>query len=145
MPKRTPLHPHLARHHDARRASLQDRVADQITGFAGSMAFVYLHVAWFLFWVVFQPFHDAFPFGLLTMVVSLEAIFLGAIVMISQNRADERRQVLADHQWETVQIEEKQNEQLLELTRRVLSLTTEMHTLTTELHRRSLPSRETPP
>ena len=144
MPKRAPVHPHLVQHHTARRASLEDRVADHITGFAGSMAFVYLHVVWFAAWIVFQPFHDGFPFGLLTMMVSLEAIFLGAVVMISQNRADERRQLLADHQWETVQIEEKQNEQLLELTRRVLRLTTEVHALTTELHRRSLPSRETP-
>ena len=145
MPKRSPLHPHLVQHHAARRASLQDRIADYITGFAGSMTFVYLHVVWFIAWVVWQPFHDAFPFGLLTMIVSLEAIFLGTFVMISQNRADERRQVLADHQWEFVQFEEKQNEQLLALTRRVLTLTSEVHSLTTEMHRRSLPSRETPP
>ena len=69
-----------------------------------------------------QPF-DPFPFGLLTMVVSLEAIFLSTFVMISQNRADVKRQVLADHQWEMVQAEERQNEELLALSSQILALT----------------------
>ena len=137
MRRTKPSHPRLADHHEARRTSAHHRVADLITAFVGSMPFVYLHVVWFLAWIVFQPFRDAFPFGLLTMIVSLEAIFLGAFVLISQNRADERRQLVADHQWEMVQVEEKQNEQLLDLTRRVLALTTEMHALTVEIHRRS--------
>ena len=51
------------------------------------------------------------------MIVSLEAIFLSTFVMISQNRADEKRQVLADHQWRMVQQEEGQNEQLLQLSK----------------------------
>jgi uncharacterized membrane protein len=89
---------------------------------------------WFIVWIIYQPFHDEFPFGLLTMIVSLEAIFLSTFVMISQNRADERRQVLADHQWEMIQAEEKQNEQLLAISNRLLTLTTEVHSLTTEVH-----------
>ena len=53
---------------------------------------------------------EGYPFGLLTMIVSLEAIFLSTFVMISQNRADDKRQVLADLQWQTVQEEDQQNE-----------------------------------
>jgi uncharacterized membrane protein len=72
-----------------RRRRLQDRVSDKITAFAGSMAFVYLHVVWFAVWIVLNetPWKfDPYPFGLLTLVVSLEAIFLSTFVMISQNR-----------------------------------------------------------
>ena len=72
--------------------SLSDRIADRITAFAGSMAFVYLHLVWFTLWILLNlgafgltPF-DPFPFGLMTMVVSLEAIFLSTFVLISQNR-----------------------------------------------------------
>lgn len=72
---------------------VQDRVADKVTRFAGSLKFVYLHTAWFGVWIllnvtnVFGTKHfDGFPFGLLTMIVSLEAIFLSTFVMVSQNR-----------------------------------------------------------
>ena len=85
------------------------------------MLFVYLHVIWFAAWILLGVEH--YPFGLLTMIVSLEAIFLSTFVMISQNRADEKRQVLADHQWQTVQEEEQQNEQLLQLSNQILELT----------------------
>ena len=56
------------------------------------------------------------------MIVSLEAIFLSTFVMISQNRADAKRQLIADQQWQTVQQEEKQNEELLDLSRQILDL-----------------------
>ena len=59
------------------------------------MLFVYLHIIWFAAWILLGVEH--YPYGLLTMIVSLEAIFLSTFVMISQNRADEKRQVLADH------------------------------------------------
>jgi uncharacterized membrane protein len=52
---------------------------------------------------------EKYPFGLLTMIVSLEAIFLSTFVMTSQNRADAKRQVIADEQWQTVKEEDKQN------------------------------------
>jgi uncharacterized membrane protein len=68
------------------------------------------------------------------MIVSLEAIFLSTFVMISQNRADERRQVLADHQWELIQTEERQNQQLLTLSTNILDLTKQVHALMSELH-----------
>src|SRR5579884_4181074 len=128
------LHPALIRHSEARATSIQNRIADAITAFAGSMAFVYIHIAWFILWIITQPFGDKFPFGLLTMIVSLEAIFLSTFVMISQNRADERRQALADHQWQLVQDEETQNEQLLKISEQLLEITRQVHTLTTAVH-----------
>jgi uncharacterized membrane protein len=89
----------LRRKADKKRG-LQGKVADFITDFSGSMAFVYIHVAWFGFWILANsgwlgvPKFDPFPYGLLTLVVSLEAIFLSAFVLISQNRlsdeADQR-------------------------------------------------------
>jgi uncharacterized membrane protein len=129
-----PKHPSLARYAEQRAASLQNRVADVITAFAGSMGFVYLHVIWFVLWLKLEPFKDVFPYGLLTMIVSLEAIYLSTFVMISQNRADVKRQVLADHQWEMIQAEERQNQQLLDLSTRLMTLTTQIHALTTEMH-----------
>ncbi len=120
-----PINPALIKHADQRRQSLENRVADQITRFAGSMQFVYLHVIWFAAWIGFRVEH--YPFGLLTMIVSLEAIFLSTFVMISQNRADEKRQVLADHQWQTVLEEDRQNQQLLNLSNQILELTEAIH------------------
>ena len=83
-----------------RKKSLQLKMADAITAFCGSMTFVYLHVVWFALWIVINMgwsavvAFDPFPFGLLTMIVSLEAIFLSTFVLISQNRmsalSDER-------------------------------------------------------
>jgi uncharacterized membrane protein len=73
---------------------------------------------------------EKFPYGLLTMIVSLEAIFLSTFVMISQNRADERRQLLADDEWKLVQQEDSQNQQLLTLSRQILDLTTAIHRIT---------------
>ena len=103
----------------------QNRLADKITAFSGSMAFVYIHVIWFGCWIGFGV--EKYPFGLLTMIVSLEAIFLSTLVMISQNRADERRQVIADQQWQTVKDEDRQNRELLELSRQILELTKALH------------------
>ena len=120
-----PNHPALIRSHDERHKSLQLRIADAITAFAGSMKFVYIHIVWFGAWIGFHV--EKYPFGLLTMVVSLEAIFLATFVMISQNRADEKRQALADAEWELVQDEEKQNEQLLHISQQILELTRAVH------------------
>jgi uncharacterized membrane protein len=90
------------RDHMERNKSLQDHVADRITWFSGSMIFVYIHVAWFGIWMVInlswtplKPF-DPYPFGLLTMIVSLEAIFLSTFVLISQNRLSEIADQRAD-------------------------------------------------
>ena len=72
--------------------------------------------------------------GAILAFMGLEAIFLSIFVLISQNRADEKRQALADHQWEMIQLEEKQNEQLLRISEKLLALTTEVHALTGEVH-----------
>ena len=112
--------PALVRHAQERAQSLENRVADRITAFAGSMNFVYIHIAWFGCWIAFRV--EDYPFGLLTMIVSLEAIFLSTFVLISQNRADRKRQVIADQQWQTVQAEERQNEELLALSREILDV-----------------------
>jgi uncharacterized membrane protein len=114
-------HPALQQHLTQRASSLQNRIADTITRFAGSMAFVYVSIIWFALWIGLHV--ENYPYGLLTMIVSLEAIFLSTFVMISQNRADEKRQVLADNQWKIVQYEEAQNEQLIELSKQILELT----------------------
>jgi uncharacterized membrane protein len=120
-------HPVLVQHEEERSRNLQHRIADAITQFAGSMPFVYLHIVWFTLWIALGV--EKFPFGLLTMLVSLEAIFLSTFVMISQNRADERRAALAEHQWQLVQAEEEQNRELLALSRQTLALTKEIHSL----------------
>jgi uncharacterized membrane protein len=82
--------PALVRHAEERAEDVQNRIADRITDFAGSMRFVYLHVLWFGLWIGLGA--EKYPYGLLTMIVSLEAIFLSTFVMISQNRADAKRQ-----------------------------------------------------
>src|SRR5207248_8479211 len=125
--------PALAEHARVRAESAQNRVADRITVFAGSMTFVYIHIVWFGCWIGFGVEH--YPYGLLTMIVSLEAIFLSTFVMISQNRADEKRQVLADNQWKIVQTEEAQNEELIQLSHKILDLTTAIHDMTSSTTR----------
>ena len=120
-----PINPALIKDAEQRAANVQNRIADRITTFAGSMAFVYLHVIWFACWIGFGV--EKYPFGLLTMIVSLEAIFLSTFVMISQNRADAKRQLIADEEWKTVQEEDRQNEELLELSKQILDLTREVH------------------
>jgi uncharacterized membrane protein len=117
--------PKLPKHAEARAANIQNRIADVITRFAGSMAFVYFHILWFAVWIIFGI--EGYPFGLLTMVVSLEAIFLSTFVMISQNRADFKRQAAADLQWKMVQEEDQQNNQLIELSNQILELTKAIH------------------
>ena len=123
------INPALAHHARKRAESLQNKIADQITTFAGSMGFVYIHIVWFAAWIIFRV--EDYPFGLLTMIVSLEAIFLSTFVMISQNRADSKHQAVADLQWKTVQEEDKQNEELLDLSRQILELTRAVHAITT--------------
>ena len=117
--------PALFEHARERAESVQNRIADRITTFAGSMTFVYLHIFWFGCWIGFGV--EKYPYGLLTMIVSLEAIFLSTFVMISQNRADAKRQVIADQQWQTVQEEDRQNVQLLDLSKQILELTEAVH------------------
>ena len=85
----------------------EDHVADRVTTFAGSLNFVYIHTVWFGIWIVINAgalgaslVFDAFPYGLLTMVVSLEAIFLATFVMVSQNRQAARSDIRSDLDFE---------------------------------------------
>jgi uncharacterized membrane protein len=128
VPKlKEPIDPALLKHERERAEAAQNRIADRITTFSGSMLFVYLHIIWFASWIGFGV--EDYPFGLLTMIVSLEAIFLSTFVMISQNRADAKRQVIADEQWKMVQEEDNQNKELLDLSRQILVLTKEVRAL----------------
>src|SRR5262245_14925484 len=124
---RLPIEPNpaLMEHARKRAESVQNRIADKITQFAGSMMFVYLHILWFGSWILFGV--EGYPYGLLTMIVSLEAIFLSTFVMISQNRADAKRQVVANLQWKTVREEDKQNRELIDLSTQILELTKAIH------------------
>jgi uncharacterized membrane protein len=92
------------------------------------MAFVYFRVLWFAVWIIFGI--EGYPFGPLTMIVSLEAIFLSTFVMISQNRADFKRQAAADQHWKLVQEESQQNKQLIELSNQILELTRAVDAMT---------------
>jgi uncharacterized membrane protein len=128
LPVKLPHHPVVLEEQARRAADIQLRVADWITTFAGSMNFVYLHVVLFTVWMLFI---ESEPWPTLTLVVSLEAIFLSTFVMIGQNRQAAFQQDKADHDF---------NEQELELKTNT-DLTREIHRLTTELHRRFLDHR----
>ena len=116
-------HPVVTRIRQSRAEDIQLRVADAITRFAGSMTFVYLHIAVFGLWMLLI---EKNPWPTLTLVVSLEAIFLSTFVMIGQNRAAAFQQAKANHDFVEQETELKTNTEL----------TREIHRLTTELHRR---------
>jgi uncharacterized membrane protein len=119
-------HPAVLEEAKRRSDDFQLRLADRITTFAGSMNFVWLHAALFGVWMVVL---EKSPWPTLTLVVSLEAIFLSTFVMIGQNRQAAFQQSRADHDFETQELELKTN---TELTRQI-------HVLTKELHRRFMP------
>jgi uncharacterized membrane protein len=101
------------RHHIWTPADLGDKAADIITGFVGSWVFVGIHALWFLLWIVLRI--EPFPFGLLTLLVSLEAIFLSTFVMMSQNRSAARDHKRDDHEAEEVDMLFKINQTQLEI------------------------------
>src|SRR5882757_5046647 len=116
-----PVHPAYVKIAEERAAKVQLRVADAITKFAGSMNFVYLHAVIFGAWMLVI---EKSPWPTLTLVVSLEAIFLSTFVMIGQNRQAEYQQAKADHDFVAQELELKTN----------TDITWEIHKLTTELH-----------
>ncbi|MDP3967090.1 MAG: DUF1003 domain-containing protein [Nocardioides sp.] len=118
-------HPGLERYFQQRAASWQARLADAVTTFAGSMLFVWLHALVFAVWMLVL---ERSPWPSLTLVVSLEAIFLSAFVLIGQNRQAEVQRAKADHDFVEQELELKSN---TELTRQI-------HELTRDLHRRML-------
>jgi uncharacterized membrane protein len=117
------MHPVTRALSTQRAENLQLMIADRITAFAGSMPFVYLHAGAFACWMLLV---EKSPWPTLTLIVSLEAIFLSTFVMIGQNRAASFQQAKADHDFQEQELELKTNTQL----------TREIHQLTTELHRR---------
>lgn len=118
-------HPVVSAQIERRAADVQLRAADRITAFAGSMWFVYLHALAFAVWMTLA---ETTPWPTLTLVVSLEAIFLSTFVLIGQNRQSAFQQAKADHDFQESELELKTN----------TDLTREIHVLTTELHRRLL-------
>jgi uncharacterized membrane protein len=118
-----PEHPVVLKLRRKRAEDVQLKIADAITAFAGSMPFVYVHIVGFAAWMLFV---EKSPWPTLTLVVSLEAIFLSTFVMIGQNRAAAFQQLKANHDFLEQETELKTNTQL----------TREIHRLTTELHRR---------
>jgi uncharacterized membrane protein len=121
VPPVTPHHPAVGRDLALHAGDLQLRVADLITRFAGSMLFVYLHIAGFAAWMVFA---ERSPWPTLTLVVSLEAIFLSTFVMIGQNRQAAFQRLKADHDFVAQEQELHTN---TELTRLIATLTQEIH------------------
>jgi uncharacterized membrane protein len=117
------VHPVTAELSAQRAENIQLKIADRITTFAGSMPFVYIHAVAFGVWMLAI---EQSPWPTLTLIVSLEAIFLSAFVLIGQNRQAAFQQAKADHDFVESELELKTN---TELTRQI-------HTLTTELHRR---------
>ena len=109
-----------------RAANVQLRIADAITGFAGSMRFVYIHAVVFVLWMLFV---ESDPWPKLTLIVSLEAIFLSTFVMIGQNRQAAFQQAKADHDFIEQELALKDN----------TDLTRAIHVLTTEIHGRVVP------
>jgi uncharacterized membrane protein len=104
----------------------EDKAADKITSFAGTMSFVYIHSVWFSLWVVLNLGllgaglkFDKFPFGLLTLIVSLEAIFLSTFVMISQNRQANAAELRSELDYQTDVKAEREVDVIMETLRRV--------------------------
>jgi uncharacterized membrane protein len=121
-PEATAPHHPVVEHVLAKRAEdVQLRMADAITKFAGSMQFVYLHVLAFALWMLFA---EGSPWPTLTLVVSLEAIFLSTFVMIGQNRQAIFQQLKADHDFVAQEQELHTN---TDLTRTIAELTREIH------------------
>jgi uncharacterized membrane protein len=116
-----PHHPVVIKQREQRTADIQLRIADKITAFAGSMRFVYIHAIGFALWMLFV---ESDPWPKLTLIVSLEAIFLSTFVMIGQNRAAAFQQKKADHDFTAQELELKTN---TDLTRAIHELTKDIH------------------
>ena len=114
-------HPAIEAYLESRSNDVQARIADAITAFAGSMPFVYLHAIAFGAWMLFS---EGSPWPTLTLVVSLEAIFLSTFVMIGQNRQADVQRAKADHDFVEEELELKTN---TEITRAIHALTMELH------------------
>ena len=120
-------HPVVEAQKRDRQANIQLRVADAITKFAGNMLFVYIHIALFGAWIATNGLglkSDPYPYAFLTLIVSLEAIFLSTFVMIGQNRQAEFAQRKADHDYSQEEAELHLN---TDLTKNIHELTKAIH------------------
>jgi uncharacterized membrane protein len=113
--------PVVVKQFEKRAANAQLRIADSITAFAGSMRFVYIHAVLFAVWMLV---FERSPWPTLTLVVSLEAIFLSTFVMIGQNRGAAFQQAKADHDY---QEQERMLKENTDLTRTIAVLTQQLH------------------
>ena len=128
-----PVHHPAVQHQIEKRAGdVQVKIATAITTFAGSMMFVYVHILVFALWMLFV---EKRPWNTLTLIVSLEAIFLSTFVMIGQNRQAAFQQVKADHDFVAQEQELKTNTEL----------TQKVHDLTVQLHAKMCLGQDTPP
>jgi uncharacterized membrane protein len=118
---RTLHHPSYRTVAEHRAAVAQLRLADAITKFAGSMPFVYIHAVVFAVWMLG---FEKSPWPTLTLIVSLEAIFLSTFVMIGQNRQSAYQQAKADHDFD---VSEKELHSNTDITRAIHALTQEIH------------------
>ena len=114
-------HPVVLKQRRKRRGDAQLRIADMITAFAGSMPFVYIHAVAFAIWMLVL---EKSPWPTLTLVVSLEAIFLSTFVMIGQNRQSAFQQAKADHDFLEQEVELSKN---TEVTQAIHALTQQVH------------------
>jgi uncharacterized membrane protein len=127
-----PHHPAVERELEKRAGDLQVKIATGITAFAGSMLFVYAHIVVFAVWMLFI---EKSPWQTLTLIVSLEAIFLSTFVMIGQNRQASFQQAKADHDFVAQEQELNTNTEL----------TKKIHELTIQLHAKMCLGQDTPP
>ena len=130
--KPKPHHPAVEREIEKRAADVQVKIATGITAFAGSMMFVYAHIVVFAVWMLFI---EKSPWQTLTLIVSLEAIFLSTFVMIGQNRQASFQQEKADHDFVAQEQELNTNTEL----------TKKIHELTVQLHAKMCLGQDTPP
>src|SRR5215213_6841471 len=126
------VHPVTAALLTQRAEDLQLKIADAITTFAGSMPFVYIHAAAFGLWMLVL---ERSPWPTLTLIVSLEAIFLSTFVLIGQNRQAAFQQAKADHEYVEQEQELKVN----------TDLTRTIHALTVQIHDRLVAGTAEPP
>ena len=125
-----PIHsPVVLAHMEKRAADTQLKMADAITRFAGSMKFVYIHAVVFAVWMLFIEKH---PWPKLTLIVSLEAIFLSTFVMIGQNRSAAFQQSKADHDFVEQEQELHTN---TDITRQIHELTKQIHAVMTHVEK----------
>lgn len=124
----TPKHPALNAVHRHRAAKLELRAADAITAFAGNMKFVYLHIVGFAAWMLFV---EKSPWPTLTLIVSLEAIFLSTFILVASNRQSDMQRAKADHDYIESELELRNN---TDLTRAIHGLQVTMNQGMHDLH-----------